>query len=136
MSRVFIIAEAGVNHNGSLDLAVQLVDAAQASGADAVKFQTFRAERLATAGAHKAAYQERTTAATESQFEMLRRLELSEEAQKILLKHCRQSGIQFLSSPFDLPSVDFLHSLDVPCFKVPSGEITNHPLLRSVARTG
>jgi N,N'-diacetyllegionaminate synthase len=136
MSRVFIIAEAGVNHNGSFDLAMQLVDAAQASGADAVKFQTFRAERLATADAHKAAYQERTTAGSESQFEMLRRLELSEEAHKMLLKHCRQSGIQFLSSPFDLPSVDFLHSLDVPCFKVPSGEITNHPLLRSVARTG
>jgi N,N'-diacetyllegionaminate synthase len=136
MSRVFIIAEAGVNHNGSVDLAVQLVDEAQASGADAVKFQTFRAERLATAAAHKAAYQERTTAAAESQFEMLRRLELSEEAHKMLLKHCRQSGIQFLSSPFDLPSVDFLHSLDVPCFKVPSGEITNHPLLIRVARTG
>jgi len=136
MSRVFIIAEAGVNHNGSIELALRLVDAARASGADAVKFQTFRAERLATATAHKAAYQERTTAGTESQFEMLRRLELSEESHKILLKHCRQAGIQFLSSPFDLPSVDFLHSLDVPCFKVPSGEITNHPLLQNVGLTG
>jgi len=136
MSRVFIIAEAGVNHNGSTEMALRLVDAARASGADAVKFQTFRAERLATAEAHKAAYQERTTDGTESQFEMLRRLELSEEAHKTLIKHCRQAGIQFLSSPFDLPSVDFLHSVDVPCFKVPSGEITNYPLLQKVARTG
>ncbi len=115
---------------------MQLVDAARASGADAVKFQTFRADRLATAAAHKAAYQERTTASAESQFEMLRRLELSAEAHKILIQHCQQAGIQFLSSPFDLPSVDFLHSLDVPCLKVPSGEITNHPLLIQVARTG
>ena len=135
MSRVFIIAEAGVNHNGSVDLALKLVDAARASGADAVKFQTFRTERLATATAHKAAYQERTTAGTESQFEMLRRLELSEEAHRTLVKHCRQAGIQFLSSPFDLPSVDFLNSLDVPRLKVPSGEITNQPLLQSVGRT-
>jgi N,N'-diacetyllegionaminate synthase len=136
MSQVFIIAEAGVNHNGSIDLALQLVDAARASGANAVKFQTFRTDRLATADAHKAPYQERTTAGTESQFEMLRRLELSEEAHRTLIRHCRQAGIQFLSSPFDLPSVDFLHSLDVSCFKVPSGEITNHPLLQRVARTG
>ena len=136
MSRVFIIAEAGVNHNGSTDLALRLIDAAQASGADAVKFQTFRADLLATPAAHKAPYQERTTTKTESQFEMLRRLELDAAAHQRLIEHCRQVGIQFLSSPFDLQSADLLASMDVPLFKVPSGEITNHPLLEHIARKG
>src|SRR5580658_5561355 len=99
MPRVFVIAEAGVNHNGSLELALQLVDAAKASGADAVKFQTFRADQLATRAAHKAAYQERTTAESETQFEMLQRLELDTDAHRRILKHCEESGIQFLSSP-------------------------------------
>src|SRR5271169_3259643 len=106
MSRVFIIAEAGVNHNGSTDLALRLIDAARASGADAVKFQTFRADLLAAQSAPKARYQERTAGGAESQFEMLKRLELDAEAHQRLINHCRQVGIQFLSSPFDLQSVD------------------------------
>src|SRR5271166_6014732 len=104
VSHVFIIAEAGVNHNGSLDLALRLVDAAKASGADAVKFQTFRADLLATRSAHKAPYKERTTANMESHFEMLQRLELDASAHRRLIDHCRQTGIQFLSSPFDAQS--------------------------------
>jgi N-acetylneuraminate synthase len=136
MPRVFIIAEAGVNHNGSLDLAVQLIDAAKAGGADAVKFQTFRADALATRSAEKAPYQERTTASAESQFEMLQRLELDAAAHRHLIDHCRQVGIQFLSSPFDAESADLLASLDVQLFKVPSGEITNLPFLEHLARKG
>jgi N-acetylneuraminate synthase/N,N'-diacetyllegionaminate synthase len=136
MSRVLIIAEAGVNHNGSLELARRLVEAAQASGANAVKFQTFRADQLVTPGAHKATYQQRTTTGAESQFDMLQRLELSAEAHHQLVAHCRRTGIQFLSSPFDVPSVTFLATLDVPYFKIPSGEITNHRLLEQVAQQG
>jgi len=131
---VFVIAEAGVNHNGSLDLAVRLVDAAKASGADAVKFQTFRADLLATRSAYKAPYQERTTAIAESQFEMLQRLELDAAAHRRLIDHCRQTGIQFLSSPFDTQSADLLATMGVPLFKVPSGEITNLPFLHYLAR--
>lgn len=134
MAKVFIIAEAGVNHNGSLDLALRLVDAAKASGADAVKFQTFRADKLATRSAHKAAYQERTTAEAETQFEMLQRLELDVAAHRRLIDHCEELGIQFLSSPFDGPSVDLLDSLNVSLYKVPSGEITNFPFLRHLAQ--
>jgi N-acetylneuraminate synthase len=136
MPQVFIIAEAGVNHNGSIDLALRLVDAAKASGADAVKFQTFQADLLATRSAHKAPYQERTTANAESQFEMLQRLELDAAAHQRLIDHCRQVGIQFLSSPFDMQSADLLATMDVPLFKVPSGEITNLPFLQHVARKG
>jgi N,N'-diacetyllegionaminate synthase len=136
MPHVFIIAEAGVNHNGSLDLALRLIDAAKASGADAVKFQTFRADLLATQSAHKAPYQERTTPEAESQFEMLRRLELDAAAHQRLIDHCRQVGIQFLSSPFDAQSADLLATMDVPVYKIPSGEITNLPFLRHLARKG
>ena len=136
MPHVFIIAEAGVNHNGSLDLALRLVDAAKASGADAVKFQTFRADLLATRSAHKAPYQERTTANAESQFEMLQRLELDAAAHERLIEHCRKIGIQFLSSPFDAESADLLATMDVPLYKVPSGEITNLPFLKHLARKG
>jgi len=136
MPQVFIIAEAGVNHNGSLDLALRLADAAKASGADAVKFQTFRADLIATRSAHKAPYQERTTAHAESQFEMLQRLELDAAAHRCLIDHCRQIGIQFLSSPFDAQSADLLATMDVPLYKVPSGEITNLPFLKHLARKG
>lgn len=136
MSHVFIIAEAGVNHNGSLDLALRLIDAAKESGADAVKFQTFRADQLATRSAHKAPYQERTTAHEESQFEMLERLELDAAAHETLIDHCRKTGIQFLSSPFDTQSADLLATMKVPIYKVPSGEITNLPFLQHIARIG
>jgi N-acetylneuraminate synthase len=134
MARVFIIAEAGVNHNGSIHLAKQLIDVAKKCDADAVKFQTFRADLLAVRHAHKAPYQERTTASTESQFEMLERLQLDEAAHRELIDHCRLVGIQFLSSPFDAQSADLLDSLHVPLFKVPSGEITNLPFLEHLAR--
>lgn len=136
MPRVFIIAEAGVNHNGSLPLALQLVDAAKASGADAVKFQTFRADLLATGTAQKATYQKRTTASMESQLQMLRRLELDMEAHHRILEHCQQIGIQFLSSPFDMESADLLEKLNVALYKIPSGEITNLPFLQHLARKG
>jgi N-acetylneuraminate synthase len=130
----FVIAEAGVNHNGSRDLACRLVDEAQRAGADAVKFQTFVAERLVTPDAPKAEYQRRATAAGESQFEMLRRLELSRADHEVVLARCREKGIVFLSSPFDESSADLLDDLDVPAFKIPSGEITNLPFLAYVAR--
>lgn len=133
MPHIYVIAEAGVNHNGSVDLALQLVDAAKASGADAVKFQSFRADLLATRSAHKAAYQERTTAQSESQFEMLRRLQLDAAAHLTILEHCKKIGIQFLSSPFDEQSADMLEELNVPLYKIPSGEITNLPLLQHMA---
>jgi sialic acid synthase SpsE len=119
-----------------MDLAFRLIDAAKASGADAVKFQTFRADLLATRSAHKAPYQERTTAGTESQFEMLQRLELDAPAHLRLIDHCRQIGIQFLSSPFDIESADLLAEMNLPVFKIPSGEITNLPFLEHLARKG
>lgn len=132
MSRCRIITEAGVNHNGSLDLALQLVDAAVAAGADVVKFQTFKASCLASRNAPKALYQQVTTDADVSQFEMLRRLELSEDDHRRLMGYCQQQGIAFLSTPFDFPSIDFLASLGMPVFKIPSGEITNLPYLRKI----
>ncbi|MBI3332856.1 MAG: N-acetylneuraminate synthase [Candidatus Omnitrophica bacterium] len=132
----FIIAEAGVNHNGDLGVARRLVDAAVQAGADAVKFQSFRADRLATAAAPKARYQLETTRRKESQQEMLRRLELSEEDHRGLLADCRSKGILFLSSPFDEESAEFLARLPVAAFKIPSGEITNLPFLKQVAGYG
>jgi len=132
----FIIAEAGVSHNGDLKMARQLVDVAAEAGADAVKFQTFKAERLVTTGAPKADYQVVTTGTDESQLDMLRRLELSDEDQKVLFKYCEDQGITCLSTPFDEISADFLDSLGVPAFKVPSGELTNLPLLAHIATKG
>lgn len=136
MSRIYIIAEAGVNHNGSLDLARKLIDAAHAAGADAVKFQTFKAANIASAGAAKAAYQKETTDAAETQLDMLKKLELSAHDHDVLLQHCRMVGIEFMSTPFDLESVDLLMALGVQRLKIPSGELTNGPLLLKVARTG
>jgi N,N'-diacetyllegionaminate synthase len=129
----FIIAEAGVNHNGDLALARQLVDAAKAAGADAVKFQTFRAERLVTAQAPKADYQKQTTLETESQLTMLKRLELTHAMHVDLIAYCRDCGILFLSTPFEEDSADELIALGLKLLKLPSGEITNFPFLRHVA---
>lgn len=130
----FVIAEAGVNHNGSLEMARQLVDAAVRIGADAVKFQTFKAERIVTPDAPKAEYQKRTTGSAESQFDMIRRLELSPAVHRDLMRYCKDNGILFMSSPFDELSADLLEELDVAVFKIPSGEITNLPFLSHVAR--
>lgn len=135
-SPCFVIAEAGVNHNGDLRLARQLVEAAAEAGADAVKFQTFQADRVVAPGAPKAEYQKRTSGAEESQLEMLKRLELSEDDHRALIEHSSQAGIVFLSTPFDESSADLLHRLGVPAFKLPSGEITNLPFLEHVARKG
>ncbi|HTA40615.1 MAG TPA: N-acetylneuraminate synthase [Candidatus Acidoferrales bacterium] len=132
----FIIAEAGVNHNGDLARALDLVDVAAAANADAVKFQTFDADRLATHDAPKALYQLETTGATQSQREMLRELQLSIDDHRALIARCAQRGIIFLSTPFDEESADLLASLDVPAFKTPSGELTNLPYLAHVARFG
>jgi N-acetylneuraminate synthase len=133
-SPCFVIAEAGVNHNGDMPLALALVDAAAEAGADAVKFQTFVAERLTTTDAPKAAYQQERTGRAGSQREMLRKLELSPDAHRQLQRRCAERGLMFLSTPFDEGSADLLEALDVPAYKIPSGEITNLPLLAHVAR--
>lgn len=133
MHKVFIIAEAGVNHNGSIELAKKLVDAAVVAGADAVKFQSFKAEKLVCKHAKKAEYQ--TTAEDESQFEMLKKLELDEAAHRTLVQYCVDKKIQFLSTPFDHDSIDLLAGLGMRTFKIPSGEVTNLPYLRKVGRT-
>lgn len=133
---VFVIAEAGVNHNGDLKLARQLIDVAVAARADAVKFQSFQADRLVTPDAPKASYQVATTGVVESQLEMLRRLELSPEAHRELQNYCAERGIVFLSTPFDEEAADFLDQLNVPAFKISSGDLTNSPLLEHVAGKG
>jgi N-acetylneuraminate synthase len=132
----FVIAEAGVNHNGEAALAHALIDRAAAAKADAVKFQTFKADRLALASAPKAAYQKRNEPGDESQLAMLRRLELPDDVVGELASHCREKGILFLSSPFDEESADFLDGLGMAAFKVPSGELTNAPFLRHLASKG
>ncbi len=135
--RTYIIAEAGVNHNGSLRMARKLVGVAANAGADAVKFQTFKAENLASIKAPKATYQMQTTDAKESQFKMLKRLELDEKAHWELIRYCDKLGIQFLSTPFDLESLDLLVGrFNLPRIKISSGEITNAPLLLKVAQSG
>jgi len=129
---VFIIAEAGVNHNGSIELAYELIDVASESGADAVKFQTFKAENLVSKNAEKAEYQKQTTDASESQFDMIKRLELDIDAHKKLIDYCKEKDIMFLSTPFDHESIDLLNELQLQIFKIPSGEITNLPYLRHI----
>lgn len=130
-----MIAEAGVNHNGSLDMARKLIDVAAEAGADAVKFQTFKAERMISRHAAKADYQKRTTGVAESQLEMVRRLELDAAAHEVLIEHARQAGITFISTPFDTESVDLLaKEFDLPIIKISSGDITNGPLLLNIAR--
>lgn len=136
MTETFIIAEAGVNHNGSLELAKRLVDVAAEAGADAVKFQTFRADKLVSRKAQKAEYQKRTTAAEETQYEMIKKLELDENAHSELIRYCREQRIMFLSTPFDHDSIDMLNDFGMPIFKIPSGEITNLPYLRHIGRLG
>lgn len=131
----FIIAEAGVNHNGKFSLAKKMVDAAKKAGADAVKFQVFCAERVATEAAEKAAYQKRATGKGK-QYDMLKRLELTRWEFRKLAAHAKRKKIIFLASPFDGESVDFLGELKVPALKVASGEITNFPLLKHVAEKG
>lgn len=134
---VFIIAEAGVNHNGSVERAFEMIDCALAAGADAVKFQTFRAKNLVTRSATKAAYQTRNLGSDESQFEMIQKLQLDDQAHKVIAERCAKKGIQFLSSPFDLESLAFLvHDLNMGVVKIPSGEITNAPLLLAASRMG
>jgi N,N'-diacetyllegionaminate synthase len=130
---VFIIAEAGVNHNGDLQIAKRLIDAAAEAGADAVKFQTFRAQELVSASTPKASYQKETTGAEESQFDMIKKLELSPGDHDALIQHCAARGILFLSTAFDMGSADMLDSLGMPAFKIPSGEITNWPFLEHIA---
>ncbi|MCX5831431.1 MAG: N-acetylneuraminate synthase [Deltaproteobacteria bacterium] len=132
MNKTFIIAEAGVNHNGSLEMAFQLIDVAVAAGADAVKFQTFKAEKVIAVNAPKASYQKETTDSDESQLEMVKKLELDETAHTKLQHYCKHKGIQFLSTPFDLESIDLLNRLGLEIFKIPSGEITNLPYLRKL----
>ena len=131
---VFIIAEAGVNHNGSIDLAKKLIDVASASGADAVKFQTFKADNLATKKAQKAIYQKENTDKEESQFDMLKKLELDIQAHKELISYCSNKKIIFLSSPFDHESIELLNDLGLEILKIPSGEITNLPYLRHIGK--
>lgn len=131
-----IIAEAGVNHNGSIEIAKQMVDQARIAGADYVKFQTFQPEALVSCFAEKAEYQKKTTGSGESQLEMLRKLALTQEDFRELKGCCDKVGVGFLSTPFDLDSIDFLETLDMDFWKIPSGEITNLPYLERIAHTG
>lgn len=128
----YIIAEAGVNHNGSIEIAKQLIDVAADAGADAVKFQTFKTENLVSKKAEKAEYQKETTDSSESQYDMIKKLELDEKTHQILIEYCQLKNITFLSTPFDLPSIQLLDQLGLNIFKIPSGEITNLPYLRSI----
>ena len=131
-NKVFIIAEAGVNHNGSADLAKRLIDVAYNSGADAVKFQTFKAELCISKNAQKADYQKQATDASESQYDMIKKLELDVDTHKELIAHCQKKDIMFLSTPFDHESINLLSDLGLDIFKIPSGEITNLPYLRHI----
>jgi len=132
MKKTYIIAEAGVNHNGGLKLAKKMIDAAVEAGADAVKFQTFKAEKVVSRYAPKAEYQKKTTTADESQLEMIKKLELDAAAHQTLIDYCKKKNIRFLSTPFDLESIDLLNELGLDIFKIPSGEITNLPYLRKI----
>jgi N-acetylneuraminate synthase/N,N'-diacetyllegionaminate synthase len=132
----FIIAEAGVNHNGDIEIAKRLIDGAVEAGADAIKFQTFNADLLVTPDAEKAQYQKKGTPALESQYQMIKRLELSPHTFKKLSDYANMRKIIFFSSPFDMKSVDILERIEVPLYKIPSGEITNLPLLTYIAKKG
>lgn len=136
MDKVFIIAEAGVNHNGSVEIGRRLIDVAVQAGCDAVKFQTFKAENMVTKTAPSAKYQLDRRVPRQSQFEMLKELELSAQAHKELFRHCAKRKIMFMSTPFDEESVEFLDGLGMKIFKIPSGEITNKPLIEKIAARG
>jgi N-acetylneuraminate synthase/N,N'-diacetyllegionaminate synthase len=137
MKRITIIAEAGVNHNGDLSKALELIDCAASSGADYVKFQTFKANKLVNPTARKADYQiKNMSGESDTQFEMLKKLEMSEDWYPILIERCKEKGIHFLSTGFDLESIDFLENYDFPFYKIPSGELTNKPYLQHIARKG
>ena len=130
--KTLIIVEAGVNHNGSIELAKKMIDAAVEAGADAIKFQTFKAEKVVSRYAPKAEYQKKTTTDGESQLEMIKKLELDAAAHQTLIDYCKKRNIQFLSTPFDFESIDLLNELGLDIFKIPSGEITNLPYLRKI----
>ncbi len=134
--KTLIIAEAGVNHNGDMAVARELIDVAADAGVDWVKFQTFRADKLVTKSAGKADYQNKTTGADESQYAMIKKLELTREMHEMLIKHCKSKNVQFLSTGFDLESIDLLVELGQTSFKIPSGEITNLPYLRHIGQYG
>lgn len=134
MSKTLIIAEAGVNHNGDIEKAKQLIDVAAEAGVDYVKFQTFKANKLVTKSAKRADYQVKNTKDNDSQFQMLKKLELSEEMHHTLIAYCQQKGVKFLSTGFDLESVQFLSDIGIKLAKIPSGEITNLPYLRLMAQ--
>jgi N,N'-diacetyllegionaminate synthase len=134
MKKTIIIAEAGVNHNGSLALAKQLIDVAVDAGVDYVKFQTFKTELAVSKNAQKAEYQKQTTNAEETQFDMIKKLELDKQAHIELIEHCKKKTIKFLSTPFDLESIDLLFDLGIELYKIPSGEITNYPYLKKIAQ--
>lgn len=136
MSHTLIIAEAGVNHNGNLEMAMQLIEKAAKAGVDYVKFQTFKSEKLVSRHATKAEYQKANTEGEDSQLKMLQQLELSVDDHLRLIEHCNHCGIKFLSTAFDLDSIDFLDSLNLDLWKIPSGEITNLPYLRRIAQKG
>lgn len=134
---VLVIAEAGVNHNGSMEIAKQLVDAAVEAGVDIIKFQTFKAEKLVSKTAKQAEYQKKNIGdGNDSQYEMLKKLELSEENHEELMAYCKEKGIRFWSTAFDFESMDYLHSLGLGLWKIPSGEITNYPFIRKIASYG
>lgn len=134
MQRTFIIAEAGVNHNGDIEIAKKMIDAARDAGADAVKFQTFKAEKIVSVNAPKAEYQIKNAKNAESQYQMLKKLEIDKETHIELMRYCKDKEILFLSTPFDIDSVHMLVKLGLDIIKIPSGEITNLPYLREVAK--
>lgn len=134
MSKTLIIAEAGVNHNGSIELAKKLVEKAKDAGVDYIKFQTFKASKLVTKAAKQAEYQQKNIGKEgDSQYQMLKKLELSPEEHEVLIDYCHQLGIKFFSTAFDFDSIDYLHSLNLGLWKIPSGEVTNYPFLKLIA---
>ena len=133
-NKTLIIAEAGVNHNGSIELAKKLVEKAKKAGVDYIKFQTFKASKLVTKAAKQAEYQQKNNGKEgDNQYQMLKKLELSPEEHEILINYCRQLGIKFFSTAFDFDSIDYLHSLNLGLWKIPSGEVTNYPFLKRIA---